>query len=267
MPMDFPLPKLPVPPTNYLQQQRIEHFEPRDIWQRSITQASKTPKMQYHPPFEIVPQFHGPFHTNLHPARPQNSPPQWPTAPKTATTFSIPTQTVLSQNFNTASQAPPNSVSRTQGLHAQNRQILTSPCPPQVTFQPPQPAPSDLLRKPSLYRIPAWPTSEITPAQTLAPTSQFQSHFSGSDEASNKKYQYGRNLSTVRHSPNSIHQEAHPSKTFTPNYSSGIMNGSSSTAHVTPARIDAFEVPRARTGRKHCPNLYVRGRLLASEFR
>ncbi|KAE9370773.1 hypothetical protein N431DRAFT_427133 [Stipitochalara longipes BDJ] len=256
--MDIPLSNLHMPPTNSLQQPRIGQFEPRNIWQQDIPRVSAAPQVQYRPPFEPAPQFHRSFETSLHQARPQNSASRLPTTPINATTSSSRAQTVPSQNFNTTSQAPPNLVSHPQGLHAQNRRILTSPSPPQATFQPPPPAPSDLLRKPSLYKIPAWPTSpEVRPAQISTSTSQFQSRPSGSYIASSAEFRSAPTFGSVQQPPNSMQHEKHPIRNFDNKPSSVTTNASSSISQTTAAKTHTFQVPQARIGRKHCPNLIV----------
>jgi hypothetical protein len=262
MPMDIPLPNLQTsPPMNSLHQSRIGQFEPCNIWAKDISRVPAASQVRYRPTFESAPKFHRSFQTSLHQAQPQNFTSQWLITP--SATSSPCMQTVLSQTLNTTPRAEPNLVSRPHDRHAQNRQISISPSPSEATVQPPQPAPSDLLRKPSLYKIPAWPIpQEVKSAQTPRLTSQLQPRSTGSYTASSAAFQSELNIGTPQQQPDLMQFENHRSRNFENNSSSEATNTSSSTPHVTTTNTDTFEVPRARTGRKHCPNLYVRTSLL-----
>jgi hypothetical protein len=102
----------------------------------------------------------------------------------------------------------------------------------------------------------------VKSAQTPRLTSQLQPRSTGSYTASSAAFQSELNIGTPQQQPNLMQFENHRSRNFENNSSSEATNTSSSTSHVTTTNTDTFEVPRARTGRKHCPNLYVRTSLL-----
>jgi hypothetical protein len=66
------------------------------------------------------------------------------------------------------------------------------------------------------------------------------------------------NFGAARQPSNSMQPDTNPSRNFENRSNAWTVNKFSSTPRVTGAKTDTFEIPRARTSHKHCPNLYAR---------
>jgi hypothetical protein len=241
--------------TNSPHQPRIGHFEPRNMWQQNISRAPATPQVQRRPAFESA-QSSPPFQTRPQQTRPQHL--ALPNVPMSFHSLSSQPGTILSQNLNTTSTVAPIPIPQHQGLQFQRQQTSPSPRPAQASFQRLQTTPSDLLRKPSLYKIPAWPsTKETSLAQIPIATSRSQSPLAESYTASSRGFQSGMNFSAARQPSNSMKPDTNPSRNFENRSNAWAVNTFSSTPRVTGAKTDLFEIPRARNSHKHCPNLYA----------
>jgi hypothetical protein len=252
----------PTPPNNQgplinpPHQPRIGQFQPRNMWQQHISRVPATSQLQRQPAFESA-QSSPPFQTRLQQARPQHLP--LPNVPVSFRSLSSQPGTILSQNLNTTSMAAPIPVSQQQGLQFQRQQTLPSPRPAQASSQQLQTPPSDLLRKPSLYKIPAWPSNkEASLAQIPIATCRSQSPPTENYAASCRGFQSGMNFGAARKPSNSMQPDTNPSRNFENTSNAWAVNKFSSTPRVTGAKTDTFEIPRARTSHKHCPNLYAR---------
>lgn len=118
----------------------------------------------------------------------------------------------------------------------------------------------DLLRKPSLYKHPAWPSPpEARPPQMQIPTIHFQSQPQISNMPGSGILQPSTIPIGLGQSSRSTQPGKHPIRNFETNPRSSI-SSSNRTPHVTATKSDTFEPPRARTSRKHSPNLYVKSR-------
>ncbi len=150
--------------------------------------------------------------------------------------------------------------------HPQVEKPLISVSSVPATMAPTSPSTSDILRKPSLYTIPAW-------SPPMPPSTQVPSVAHGSRPIYN-----GNKTTRMANSPQrrtSIFGPQHrdapyrqhwpldpPPPERTLNASNGMMRASPSisspTAHPRPTPTeDNFQIPRARSGYKHSPNLYV----------
>jgi hypothetical protein len=140
----------------------------------------------------------------------------------------------------------------------QRKRTVTSPSPSQVKPPHMHTESADLLRKPSLYAIPAWPTARARSSQILVASSPPQFYSSGSNPARNAGFQSHVNFNAPRQSSNLIQPEKLPI-----GYSdNGVRTEPTKVSSDTnlgdkAAEADTFELPRARASRKYCPNLYV----------
>lgn len=257
MPINTTLPNTQRPAIGLLQQLRIGQFEEPSRWQQNIPGVPAAPQVQHRPAFESF-QFPRHFQANLHQTRPQQSTSHRPTIPLNPTSPSSQLRTAVFQNPSLTSRVTPNLVSQHQGAQSRREQASTEARPAPSNPQSLPVAPSDLLRKPSLYKIPAWPsTPEATASQIPTTISQFQSRPQTSYMAHSQGFQSSMNFSTTRLPSNSMQSENHPSKNFESRSDIGTINAPSSTPRITSPRTDTFEISRPCTSRKHCPNLYV----------
>jgi len=122
--------------------------------------------------------------------------------------------------------------------------------------------PSDLLRKPSLYTIPAWPaTPDARPVQVAA-TSRALAHPSSfnnkSNTTRNEAFQSELTFNALRQSSSLTQPDKPSSRNFDTSSPQRASNASNAQrADGGAANAVAFNLPRARAGRKHCPNLFV----------
>jgi hypothetical protein len=258
MRIDITPPNDQKPPTNSLQQSRFGQFEPQNIWQQNISQVPVTSQAQHWPACEPT-QSSQAFQTKFQQARPQNSPSSLPSMPMNMRSVSSQPSTSLSQNLTTISRPVHMPLSQHQGLQFQGQQISPSLRSTHASVQTPQTAPADLLRKPSLYKIPAWSSpTEVGPVQITTATSSLQSLPSVSDAASNQKFKFGIKFGAIRQPTTSMQPDKNHDANFEARSDLGAVNAFSSKTCVAGAKTDVAEIPRTRTGRKHCPNLYVR---------
>jgi hypothetical protein len=249
-------------PANLSHQPRVGQLESQDIWQQNMTRVS-SPQMPQQSTFESA---HGsrPFQSNYRQFGPQQMGLQRST---TSMNLCIPTSQSLraqsqSPNYNDTSRASPNLHSFQRNVQSQKKKIITSTSPMQVGSQTMRTEPSDLLRKPSLYTIPAWPaTPDARPVQVAA-TSRALAHPSSfnnkSNTTRNEAFQSELTFNALRQ-PSSLTQPDKPSSrnfdTSSPQRASNASNAQ--RADGGAANAVAFNLPRARAGRKHCPNLFV----------
>jgi hypothetical protein len=250
-------------PANLLYQPRVGQSKSRNTWQQNISRVP-APQAPYRPIFKSS-QTSQRFQTSLHQPRHQQSVSPRSTMPMKATIPSFQQPATLSRNFN---GNPPNLSSPHLSLQPQRKQTTVSPSQTQTIPQSLQVASSDLMRKPSLYKIPAWPSPlEVRPPQMHMMTSQFQARPPNSNPDRSAGSQSSMNFGTLRQPSNSMPPERQSSRNFDDTPHSRGMNPAGSTHAISVAKINTFELPQARTGRKHCPNLYELSSALISLIR
>ncbi|CZR64084.1 uncharacterized protein PAC_13981 [Phialocephala subalpina] len=162
---------------------------------------------------------------------------------------------------------PPNSVDRQAATFAINGPPTLAPI---VTSRPivRNPETSDILRKPSLYAIPAWPPAPSPPIHTSSsaspgvPPSTVNPNPINQDSGRRTTLHNSGTSPTTQQLPGTVPQRRPASTT---NISLNA-NGPPSTSPSNPPtprdqsptpRNEDFQIPRARAGRKHSPNLIV----------
>jgi hypothetical protein len=254
VPMDSTVPSNHKQATNPLHQPRIGMPAPRNQWQRNLPQASGTSQIQHRPAFESTQRYQS-FSPSVHQAGSHYPMSQRPPLP-IALSSPCPPASIPLQNFDSIFQAPSNNVTHRQGTASQWKQIVAPPSPTHNASQSVRAAPSDLLRKPSLYKIPAWSSpagARVT--QIQRPTSQFQSRHQGPNTDRIPGFHSNMNLSVLGPPSNQIQPDKLPFRNPEGSPHIGSMNPLSSTPGYTAAEKNTFEIPRARTSRRHCPNL------------
>ncbi|KAH7386347.1 hypothetical protein BKA64DRAFT_141162 [Cadophora sp. MPI-SDFR-AT-0126] len=123
---------------------------------------------------------------------------------------------------------------------------------------------SDMLRKPSLYSIPPWPSPLHSTVPSL-PNTNIRAHMrslkSNSSGITSKTTQARANHARSPHVPNAILAPRADSET--PLQATGIAPAKAAPAALpaTQKRVSSnatnFQIPKARLGRKHSPNLIV----------
>jgi hypothetical protein len=251
-------------PANLSHQPRVGQLESRDIWQQNITRIS-SPQVPQQSTFESA-QGSGPFQSNYQQFGPQQMGSQRSTTPMN---LCIPTSQSLtaesqSPNYNGTSRASPNLHSFQRGVQSQKKQTVTSTSPMQVSSQTMRTEPSDLLRKPSLYTIPAWSaTPDARPVRIAATTSRALAHPSSSNNRSNTTrngaFQSELTFNALRQPSNFIQPDKPSSRNFNTSSPQRVSNVSNNAQRGDGGAVkaDPFDLPRARAGRKHCPNLFV----------
>lgn len=242
-------------PINPLHQPNLGQFESRNTWQQNIP---RVPGPQVpHPAIFKSPQTLQPYQIR-HQAQNQHSVLQRCAMPMSAPTHPSQPAAALPRSFNGISGGPPNVSSPQINLQSQKKQTGTSTSPAQPSSPSLQAMPSDILRKPSLYKIPAWPsTPEVRPAQIPTTISQFRSRPQTVNTDTSEGFRSGPYFDALRPPPHLNQLREHPGRKFEIRPHSRVGNASGSTGGVAVASTDTFELPRARTGHKHSPNLYV----------
>ena len=242
-------------PTNPSHQSNVGQFESRNIWQQNIP---RVPGPQApHPPIFKSPQTPQPYQVS-HQAQNQHSVLLRSAVPMSAPTHPSQPSATLPRDFNGIPRGPPNVSSPQINLQSQKKQTGTSTSPAQPSSPSLQPMPSDILRKPSLYKIPAWPSApEVRPAQIPTTISQLRSRPQPRPTDSSESFRSGPYFDALSPPSHSNQLTEHPCRNFDIRPHSGVWNASGNTGGLAMASTDTFELPRARTGHKHCPNLYV----------
>lgn len=242
-------------PTNPSHQPYAGQFESRNIWQQTIP---RVPGPQVpHPPIFKSPQTPQPYQVS-HQAQNQHSVLQRSVMPMSAPSRPSQPSAALPRDFNGPSRGPPNVSSPQINLQSQKKQTGTSTSPARPSSPSLQAMPSDILRKPSLYKIPAWPsTPEVRSAQMPTTISQFRSRPQTINADTSEGFRSGPYFDALTPPSHSNQLKEHPGRNFEIRPPSRVWNSSGSTGGVAVASTDTFELPRARTGHKHCPNLYV----------
>lgn len=249
MSMDLPLPDCMVPDSLPRQQplvvSRYEPPERRERWQHPVEQMTPPPRQSQRSTTSLM----GPqeFPNSQHHYSQRLSSPRMPVRPRPRS--SIPSSTPMALDVINAPRAPIPVAAQPQRPSENPVRVLTSPV--QLRARCRSPPSTDILRRPSLYSVPAWPAAPPpTPSQPhaaypAASTSTLGVRAIGSSQSAANPI---RSLSPmVTRTPESARQPP-------------------ALSHL-PARIPApapsqserstFQIPEARMGRKHSPNLYV----------
>lgn len=242
-------------PITPLHQPNVGQFKSRNVWQQTIP---RVPGPQVpHPSLFKSPQTPQPYQVS-HQSQNQHSLLQRSFVPMSAPSHTFQPSAALPRDFSGISRGPPN-LSPTQiNLRSQKKQTGTSTSLAQPSSPSLQAMPSDILRKPSLYKIPAWPsTPEVRLAQMPTAISPIRSHPQPINTDTSEGFGSGPHFGAPRPPSNSNQLKEHPGRNFEIRPPSRVWNASSSTGGVAVASTHTFELPRARTGHKHSPNLYV----------
>ncbi|PMD25788.1 hypothetical protein NA56DRAFT_655219 [Hyaloscypha hepaticicola] len=241
-------------PTNPLHQPNAGQFESRNIWQQNNPQVPG-PQVP-HPPIFKTPQTPQPYQVSQ--AQNQHSVLQRCAMPMSAPIHPSQPPAALPRDFNGISRGPTNLSSPQINLQSQKKQTGTSTSSAQTSSPSLQARPSDILRKPSLYKIPAWPsTPEVRPAQIPMTISQIRSRPQILNADTSEGFRPGTYFDLPRPPSHSNQLKEHPGRNFEIRPNSRVWNASGSAGGVAASSTDRFELPRARTGYKHSPNLVV----------
>ncbi|PVH81990.1 hypothetical protein DL98DRAFT_587002 [Cadophora sp. DSE1049] len=175
-----------------------------------------------------------------------------------------PSGTIALNNINIPHASPPVTPFR-PGVRATSLHASAAPVPPCNNIRVAQS--SDMLRKPSLYSIPPWPSPlgssmPPTPNTTIhAHTTSPISIASGSSGRISETTQARVNHVGSPHVPNAFVAQRSDSETrqeATCITSSNAATTASRTSHErVGSNVTTFQIPKARLGRKHSPNMIV----------
>ncbi|KAI9050565.1 hypothetical protein LZ554_005726 [Drepanopeziza brunnea f. sp. 'monogermtubi'] len=254
IPMDLSLPDYSTPENSPAQQPRVsnryEHSERRGPWQHQAEQMAAPPRQSQGSGTSLrePPVFSSTQSQNLQ-RQPSPGVVVQP-RPRPSISFSTP----MALDVINAPRAPIPVAAQPLVAPTNSVRVLTSPIPPRAAMSTMPSA--DILRRPSLYSIPPWPSASTSPPVTPGPPSQ--PHIS---------YPV-RNPNTLRtRVMESSRSFADPTRPISPIVTRTSDHTMRSPASSGPARSPTpalsqpggseFQIPDARMGRKHSPNLIV----------
>jgi hypothetical protein len=251
IPMDVTIPDKQR--TALFHQPRVVQSHPQNVWQQNIARVS-SPQAPHPSTFESA-QTPRQFQNTHHQVHPHQIVSNGSATPVNVCVSSSQPPASLFKNYNDASRPSPILLSHQRGIQPQRKQTLTSSNLIQVSPPQTRTESSDLLRKPSLYTIPAWPSPpDMGTVQKSIATSPQQSSPSTSSTIRDGVFQSQTNFNTLRQPSKLMQSEKLRSGYSQTSFRAGPLNISNITK---PAESEKFQLPRARAGRKHCPNLYV----------